>query len=302
MHPFASLGVPLIDAAQAKEALVCLLSVHQSVPGLPPRAFLPQVPDEGPFAQLLDQVTDELGLRTASLDRYERASWTQQANADAYATLSSGSRSKLRQEYRRLEREGTIVFETLTDRDDIERGLEDYLELEAFGWKGRAGTAIPQSAEETAFMRQVVRDYAGQGRVKIDQLRIGSTTLASSITYLSGTHAWYAKISFNENFAKNSPGSQLVLKVTEKWNAGTTILTADSCAPPGHPLMRRFWGSRFWLSNRVLELNGGDTLFPLVPRLERLRTKMRELKDRARTARQKTMKNEKPSAPQKEQA
>lgn len=302
MHPFASLGVPLLDAAEAKEALICLLNVHHSIRGLPPRAFLPQVPEDGPFAQVLDLAMRELGLRSATLERYERASWTKDVDGDAYAILSSGSRSKLRQEYRRLEREGTLVFETLTEPDDVERGLEDYLKLEALGWKGRMGTAIPQSAEEMAFMRRAVRDYARQGRVRIDQLRIGPTTLASSITYLSGTHAWYAKISFNETFARNSPGSQLVLKVTEQWNAGQMILTADSCAPPGHPLMRRFWGGRFWLANRVVELHGGDRLFPLACRLETLRTKVREFKDRASAARQRTVKNEKAPAPRKDQA
>jgi hypothetical protein len=291
-HPFAASGVPLLDRDRSSEALTALFNIPSSFPGLPRRALLPLVPDEGPFAEAIARLQKDLGLREARTESHDRAFFTPRLAADTMAHLSSGSRSKLRQEYRRLEKEGPVTLAVAEAPEDLARALETYLDLEAKGWKGRAGTAIPESAAETEFIRDVVRSLGAEGRVRIDELKLGERVIASSITYRNGATAWYAKISFDEEFAKNSPGSQLVLKVTEAMNADPSLGFADSCAPPLHPLMRRFWSERMNLSNRMLEMAGKDALFPLAVRLEQERPKLREyyhtakrwLKDRRKAA------------------
>jgi CelD/BcsL family acetyltransferase involved in cellulose biosynthesis len=275
-HPFAASGVPLIDRDRADAALTALYHLPSSFPGLPRRALMPLLPDQGAFADALGAVQGRLGLREARTEGHDRAILTPRANADTTAHLSSGSRSKLRQEYRRLEKDGPVTLRVVESVQELGPALETYLELEAKGWKGRAGTAIPSSPAETEFMRGVVRDLGVEGRARIDELRLGDRVIASSITYRNGQTAWYAKISFDEDFAKNSPGSQLVLKVTEAMNADPSLGFVDSCAPPLHPLMRRFWPERMDISNRLLELAGGDMLFPLAAKLEEQRPKARD--------------------------
>ncbi|MCJ8520955.1 CelD/BcsL family acetyltransferase involved in cellulose biosynthesis [Pseudorhizobium tarimense] len=275
-HNFSALGVPLIHRDHDSAALRCFLALPRIVPGLPRRVWLPLVPDTGAFSEPLKNHCAQLGLRTALFECHARAMWQRGERDDPLNTLSAGSRSKLRQEYRRLEKDGTIVFETLNKVIDILPALEEYFELEATGWKGRIGTAIPQSAAEAMFMRNAVKAYAEQERLRIHRLRIGETTIASSITYITGDHAWYTKISFNDRYARNSPGSQLVLKVTEAFRRGEAQ-SADSCAPPGHPLMARFWPLRFGLSNVLLELESRHNLYVLTVQLEKLRLLARQL-------------------------
>jgi Acetyltransferase (GNAT) domain len=275
-HPFAASGVPLLDKDRADDSLTALLNFPASFPALPRRALMPLIPDEGPFAEALGRVQARLGLREARTEGHERSFFTPRLAADTMAHLSSGSRSKLRQEYRRLEKEGPVTLNVAETPEDLGRALETYLDLEAKGWKGRAGTAIPESAAETEFIRGVVRNLGAEGRARIDELKLSDRVIASSVTYRNGPTAWYAKISFDEDFAKNSPGSQLVLKVTEAMNADPTLGFVDSCAPPLHPLMRRFWPERMNLSHRMLELAGKDWLFPLATKLEEQRPKVRE--------------------------
>jgi hypothetical protein len=291
-HPFAASGVPLLDRDRATEALTALFNIPSTFPGLPRRALLPLLPDEGPFAEALARLQGTLGLREARTESHDRAYLTPRPAADPLAHLSSGSRSKLRQEYRRLEKEGPITLDVVEAPGELGAALDNYLELEAKGWKGRAGTAIPSSPAESEFIRGVVSNLGAQGRVRIDRLKLGERVIASSITYRNGATAWYAKISFDEEFAKNSPGSQLVVKVTEAMNADSSLTFADSCAPPLHPLMRRFWPERMDISNRLLELDGGDMLFPLAAKLEEQRPRARDyfhawkrwLKDRRKAA------------------
>ena len=275
-HPFAASGVPLIDRDRAREAVSALLNVSPTFPDLPARALLPLIPDEGPFADVLAELQGDLRLREARGERHDRAFLTPGNAGEPLGHLSSGSRSKLRQEHRRLEKEGPITLHSVEDPEGLAAALETYLDLEAKGWKGRAGTAIPSSPAETEFMRGVTRNLGAQGRVRIDELKLGERVIASSITYRNGSSAWYAKISFDEEFAKNSPGSQLVIKVTEAMNADPSLTFVDSCAPPLHPLMRRFWPERINISDRTIELAKGDAMFPLAARLEQERSKLRD--------------------------
>ena len=274
-HPFAASGLPLIDAERAEEALEALFNVPFSFTGLSRRALMPLIPDEGAFSEAMARAQAKSGLREARTASHDRAFFTPGLAADTLAHLSSGSRSKLRQEYRRLEKEGPVTLTVVEAPEELGQALETYLDLEARGWKGRAGTAIPTSVAETEFIRGVIRNLGAQGRVKFDELKLGARVIASSITYRNGRTAWYAKISFDEEHAKNSPGSQLVVKVTEAMNSDPSLGLVDSCAPPLHPLMRRFWPQRMDLSHRMLELAGKDALFPLAVKLEEQRPKAR---------------------------
>jgi len=281
-HPFASMGVPLVDAEFAERAVRAMLQTGGTVPGMPPRALFQQVAAEGCFAQLVKSVLRQEGRRSATLDGFERARWQRGMKDDPMDALSAGSRSKLRQELRRLEKLGRATLETAQSAETVGPALDDYFMLEATGWKERAGTAITQSEFEMSFLREACAAYAREGRIRIDSLRIGKETLASSITFLTGTHAWYTKISYNEAYGKNSPGSQLVLKVTEDFRQGNGVATADSCAPPYHPLMRRFWPLRYEVCNLFIEAKNGDPFFSLATRLEKARPVVGDLVRRVR--------------------
>jgi CelD/BcsL family acetyltransferase involved in cellulose biosynthesis len=281
-HPFAALGIPLVDQEQAETALKALLNFPTIFPRLPRRAFLPLVPDNDAFAELLLAVQTNGRLREARTEGHDRAELLS-GTVDPYAHQSPVTRSKRRRDVRRLEKLGTVSLQTATSVDDVMAYLAEYLELEASGWKGRAGTAIPQSAGEAAFLTRAVNELAADGRVRVDRLCVDATTVASTITYLSDELAWYAKTSFNEDYAKYSPGSVLVMKLTDALLADPSIKRVDSCAPPHHPLLRSFWGGRFRLSNRIVELQSGDRLFPLAAALEEGRLRLRETTKNLRT-------------------
>ena len=85
-----------------------------------------------------------------------------------------------------------------------------------------------------------------------------------------------------DGLASVSPGSHLVLKITDDYRLNTALTYADSCAPAGHPLMRRFWTTRFFLSNVVVALGEKDRLLGLAGALEQLRPRVRDFAYRVR--------------------
>lgn len=282
-HPFASLGVPLLDRDRAEEALCLILSAPEHLPGLPRRLLLPLIPNRGPFADILTRLENRSLTREAQFEIHSRAMLAPD-NREGYFErhLSSSTRSKLRQEFRRLERQGSVRFEAVTNPNAVDAALEDYIALEAGGWKGRAGTAVNCSPAETAFLKQAVARLAIQGRARIDRLVLNEQSIASSVTFMTGRKAWYAKISFDESQSNNSPGSQLVVHVTNSMLADARIEIADSCAPPGHPLMRRFWAEEEIFSNRLIESIGGDRLHRIAVEFEKARLRASAALQRAK--------------------
>jgi hypothetical protein len=71
--------------------------------------------------------------------------------------LSSSSRKKLRQHRNRLGRQGVLANAGIRDPDGVTRAVEQFLQLEAQGWKGRNGTALLS-------MRAMRRSHAPQFR------------------------------------------------------------------------------------------------------------------------------------------
>ncbi len=294
MHDFAIFGAPLLDAAEAARALDALLSGLRPLAGR--RIMLAFAPTHGPFADLLDAACARQELRQARFWQHERAFLDLRTlhpdERRAYlGHLSSQRRRKLRQTAERLDAEGVVRFETIRDPAELASALDDYLALEARGWKGQRGTAMASSLPQVAMMHGAVAALGSRGAAQINRLRQDSRTLASMISFVTRDQIWTLKISFEEAAARHSPGAQLIHRLTQSVIEEGTIATGDSCAPPNFALPETFWSERLPLAHILLETPGGDPFFGLARWLEARRargvTKLRAWL-RARRHRQRT--------------
>ncbi|HEV7438269.1 MAG TPA: GNAT family N-acetyltransferase, partial [Methylobacterium sp.] len=228
------------------------------------------------------------GLRRANYWPYARAlldlGGCAPAARAAYLDHMPGKRRrKLRQLLTRLEADGPVTLETARAPAALAEALEDYIALEGAGWKGRAGTAIADRPAEIAFMRDMVAALGTEGRIRIDRLRRGSRTLAASILPITGAgpagrEAWWLKIAHDEAEARNSPGVQLVHRLTQAILADPSLARADSCAGADYRLAEMFWTGRRRLAHVLIEGEGGDPLFPLAAALERARERVARIR------------------------
>ena len=270
-HGYGVFGVPLLDPKSPDHALRLLLMAIDRLVG--PRAMLSYVPTKGVFADLLDGVCRAEGLVQARFWEHSRAVFEPSARTGedqgAYLDhLSPRRRRRLRQSAERL---APLTFESVRDPHSLTKALDDYIALEGAGWKGRAGTALGDNAGEVALLHASVAAFGARGQVRIDRLRRDGTTVASAITYLTGTRAWCLKISFSETMARDSPGALLLHRITQALVEDETVGSADSCAPPNFQLAETFWAERMPLAHFLVATRSGDPLFGLARRLEGLR-------------------------------
>ncbi|AWN43510.1 GNAT family N-acetyltransferase [Methylobacterium durans] len=287
MHDHGVLGVPLLDAREPARALAALLAAPRAL-ALSPRLLMPYLPTEGPFAELLRAERAASGARETRVWAHARARLAldglgPEARGAALAHLSARRRRKLRAAGEALEAGGEALrLDTADEPAALAAALEDFIALEAAGWKGRMGTAIACRPQEAAFLRAMTAALGAEGRLRIDRLRLGGQTLAAAILPRTGADLWFLKIAHDEGTARHSPGVQLVHRLSRDWLADPSILRVDSCAAPGTELAEMFWTGRARLAHHLIEAPGGDPLFPLAAALERARARIARMRAETR--------------------
>jgi CelD/BcsL family acetyltransferase involved in cellulose biosynthesis len=286
VHPFAPLGLPLVDrdaAAPAIEAWLAYLATQSALPRL---VLLPFLPEQGPFADALNSIIEREGLQTATFGRHARAllePGNMRADYVEHA-VSAKARKELARKRRRLAEIAPVEYETVTDPAQVKAMLARFLALEAGGWKGRAGTAAQADPRLQAFMEQAVTALAERGQARGDIVRIGDCPLAIALMLRSGDTMWAWKIAYDERFFRFSPGVQLALDITRALVADNGIARTDSCATPDHPMIDHIWRERLTLSDRLICVRpGASSCFALACRLESLRRRIIAAAKDART-------------------
>lgn len=288
VHPYAPLGTPLVDRNEPEAVIGAWLGHLGRDPGMPAQLLLPLLPEQGAFARALDAVLMQDGRRSAAFDRHERALLAPGAQREAYLerSMSAGKRKELRRQRRRLEDIGPVTVSTAAATADIPAALQDFLMLEASGWKGLAGTAIAGDPALKAFVQGAVTALAAEGKARVDRLLLDSTAIAATITLTSGDTAWCWKIAYNEGLARSSPGVQLICDVTDRLFAGPEPRRVNSCAAAGHPMIDHVWRERLLLSDRLIELRPSAMSFALACGIETARrgaiAAAKSLRDRLR--------------------
>jgi CelD/BcsL family acetyltransferase involved in cellulose biosynthesis len=271
-HPYAPLGVPLVDRGEAEAAISAFLDHLQAEgPGL---ALLPMLPRDGAFAAALARVLARLGGATTEFGGHARAVLAPFDDRAVYLAraLPHKKLKELRRQRRRLAETGAVEFTTAREPAAIATALDSFVALEASGWKGRQGSAAREHVAIRTFMHQAVTALATDGHARVDCLTHGDRTLAAAITLRSGDTSWFWKIAYDEDFARASPGVQISLDLTASLLADGSIARVDSCATADHPMIDHLWRERLPLADLLIAPNA-DALpaFHIARRLEALR-------------------------------
>lgn len=144
------------------------------------------------------------------------ASWTHPER-----NLRPGRGSDLRRARRVAEKMGALSFE-ISSPTPTELGpmLEEALRVEAAGWKGSQGTALATDAVRGHFYRHYAAAASQKGILRLCFLRIGGRSVAVQFAIECGDRFWLLKIGYDEEFARCSPGTLLMLETVRYAAAG----------------------------------------------------------------------------------
>lgn len=174
---------------------------------------LVDVPEQG-AARMLWQAAAAAGMPTGQWQSQRSPYLPLPSTEENFeAQLDKRFRSTLRRRRRRLEEKGEVRLEEICGGDELPHKLNEGLELERAGWKGRAGTAIVQSPGTLGFYSTLALLGAQLGWLRLSFLRLSGRAIAFDYALECGTSHLALKTSYDEGFANVSPGQLLTEEV-----------------------------------------------------------------------------------------
>ena len=136
-----------------------------------------------------------------------------------YDELLKAMRAKYRQNLNRSRRMIASLedpeFSLVSEPADVIRAFEEFIELEASGWKGgkshprgdvRRPAAMALNEKKRRFYLSVVRAFAEQGAVEIPCLRSQGRLIGAEVWLILGDTCYALKTAYDERFSRLSPG------------------------------------------------------------------------------------------------
>lgn len=116
-------------------------------------------------------------------------------------------RYKVRAAVKNLSDAGTVSHRWFSDRADTEILLSEMLRIEGGSWKAAAGMAVSVSGIEGEYYRLLLPFLAARGALHANVLYLDAVPIAYSLGYVSDGCVRQLKTSYDQNYARLSPGA-----------------------------------------------------------------------------------------------
>lgn len=271
LSAYGTVSTPLLDPDRPVETLAAMLATLAGA-GMG-ALLLSYMVEDGPVAEALAEALRVGGLPEARLGSHARAFLRSSLPGEQYvrASLETRRRKEADRQRRRLSDEGALAFSVAQGSgDEVAAALEDFLAIEAAGWKGRAGTALKLAPGAASFIREGARRGGRDGSFRVARLTLDGRTIAAGLVLVSGRRAFYAKTAYDEALSRFSPGLLLTLDLTAYLLDDPGIDDADSIAVADHPMIDRIWTARLPVASRLVATRrGGGAAFRAALAIER---------------------------------
>jgi CelD/BcsL family acetyltransferase involved in cellulose biosynthesis len=271
-HPNHFHGAPLVRAGFESLFWSILLGWCDAAQWARTLLHVPRLTENGPLHRALVDVARVRGGEAEVVHREERALLASDLSPEDYwdAAVRAKKRKELRRQANRLAEQGAVAFRRWQAGEAIEPWIDAFLEVEARGWKGRAGSALASHSDTQAWFRAIIGGAADAGRLDMRALDLDERPLAMLINFLAPPGGFSFKTAFDEDYARFSPGV-LLQQANLDLLDDPAIAWVDSCAAPDHPMIDSVWRERralVWV-NAALSAPADRLRFAMLTRAER---------------------------------
>ena len=251
-------GMPLIRAGHEEAFWTALLDLLDRSKWACGFLGLRLMHADGPVMRGLNRAAAATGRRIHTGQVYDRAMLASQAAPDAYleATVRPKKRKELRRLAKRLAEHGHVSFERLAPDGPLDAWCDQYLALEASGWKGQGNTALAADQDWIGFFRETMASAQALGKLDFMRLALDGKPVAMLINLRAPPAAWSYKITYDEALGRFSPGVLLEIEALAHLLEDPEIAWVDSCAKPDHPMINSLWGERLRIAHVAVSLKG----------------------------------------------
>jgi hypothetical protein len=239
-HAYCFLCTPLLRAEGASGTLAAFFDWLESKESPAPLMEFCSITGDRAFRKLLTDEVNKRASLTLTTDSFNRALFEPNSSEG----ISGKHKKELRRQQNRLAEEGLLEYVALEEEADVDDWIDDFLQLEASGWKGQQGSAFALEEMSRKFFETTVKEVFRKNRLMMIALRLNGKPVAMKCNFLSGSGSFAFKIAFDEELARFSPGVLLELENMRRVNAMPQVEWMDSCAVSEHFMINRLWTGR----------------------------------------------------------
>ena len=209
--------------------------------------------------QFANLITDHFYAASTTVfhrDAFTRACFQPAPDAETYlnAQVSKSTRKGTQRLSRKLAQQGELTTRC-ADQDDHATWIEEYIALEAAGWKGRQGTAFDSSDGSREFFREMATRMLEKNKMQILKVSLDDRPISMMCDLVTSERGAHFKTTFDETLHEYSPGLIAELEnIPIMHDRGLEIV--DSCADPDHSMINRVWPDRIRFQSLVVALGG----------------------------------------------
>ncbi len=258
LHDNAFCGAPLVLRGSERSFWRSLLAHCDRTRSMDLFLHIPRLSCDGPLGQALDAVLSEQSRPSYPALEESRALLVSDLSSEEYyvQSMSAKKRKELRRQHKRLSEEGKLSFERIEGQDGVSNWIAEFLDLEAAGWKGKAGSALASSSGTSGFFTDVLTNAAQVGKLERLSIRLDGRPVAMLANFITAPGAYSFKTTFDEAFSRYSPGLLIQLENLSLLDR-ENIQWADSCASEGHSMIERLWRDKRTLKSHNISIGGG---------------------------------------------
>jgi hypothetical protein len=257
LHHNAFLGSPLVRSGLEENFWQQLFRVMDDQPTSAVFLHLNGLVIGGPLQIALQKECSKTGRQYAQVHSKARAFLDGGLSADAYFenSVRGKKRKELRRQKARLAEQGDMQFSRINDACGIDGWIDEFLNLETQGWKGKNSSALNCEPGTRDFFREALHAAAEHGRLERLELRLDNQPLAMLVNFLCAPGSFSFKTTFDENYSRFSPGVLLQIENLDLLNR-EGIDWCDSCAAEGHPMIDSLWHGRRHIGRYSVAIGG----------------------------------------------
>ncbi len=250
------LGVPLVRRGYEVVFWKTILSGLGKMQSEIFSIFCEELPSDHRVTKALLNHCAATGRELEVVKRHQRAAMRSGLDFSTYwaNALSPKRRRRLRSLEKHICRDhGDVSYVVAKTAAEVERWIDEFLMLEACGWKGANGSAMASSEESASLFRDVLRAAFADKRLVCLSLRVRGMPVAMSAYFLDGANGFGFKMCFDEAFARYAPGILLLREMMSILDSGHKI-GFDSCSASDEEMINSLWTERRQIVDLIISL------------------------------------------------
>jgi len=246
LHPDQFLGTPLVREGYVDQFATGLCEWLDSAPSKMSFVVLALLTAEQEISDAIIAACKAQKRGLVEVDRFERAAIEPKISPAAHIDerISKGRRKSLRRKMRRLNEEGAVTIEQLSDKKDLNAWIEDFMEMENSGWKKQNASSILSYPEDATFFRDMLTAAFSRGSLNFFRLCVDGKPISYTVDIVCAPEAYCLKTAFDPAYRKFSPGVLMEYETLKYYSNRSDISSVDSCTDPDNQMLNEIWPDR----------------------------------------------------------